>query len=63
VLWFKNWASIQSVRSVEHIHVLVRGASDEFLVSVLGLETNGEMKGIGDLEREREEREKVQNIE
>jgi len=32
-------------------------------VSVLGLETNGEMKGIGDLEREREEREKVQNIE
>ena len=60
VLWFKNWASIQSVRSVEHIHVLVRGTSDEFLESVLGLEANGEMKkGIGELEREREEREKV----
>ncbi|KAF3938153.1 hypothetical protein ABW19_dt0200446 [Dactylella cylindrospora] len=23
VLWFKNWASLQSVRTVEHIHVLV----------------------------------------
>ncbi|RPB02106.1 hypothetical protein L873DRAFT_1841974 [Choiromyces venosus 120613-1] len=57
VLWFKNWASIQSVRSVEHIHVLVRGASDEFLKSVLDLEANGEMKCIGDLEREREEQE------
>jgi len=32
-------------------------------VSVLGLEANGEMKGIGQLEREREERENVQNIE
>ncbi|EPS40296.1 hypothetical protein H072_5896 [Dactylellina haptotyla CBS 200.50] len=23
VLWFKNWAALQSVRTVEHIHVLV----------------------------------------
>lgn len=58
VLWFKNWASIQSVRSVEHIHILVRGASEEFLKTVVGVEANGgAMKGIGQLEREREERE------
>lgn len=58
VLWFKNWASIQSVRSVEHIHVLIRGASEEFLRAVVGTEANGEMiKGIGQLEREREIRE------
>lgn len=58
VLWFKNWASIQSVRSVEHIHVLIRGASEEFLKTVVGAEANGEMiKGIGQLEREREIRE------
>lgn len=24
VLWFKNWVSLQSVRGVDHIHVLVR---------------------------------------
>jgi len=23
VLWFKNWASLQSVRTVEHVHILV----------------------------------------
>lgn len=28
VLWFKNWVSLQSVRSLEHFHVLVRGADD-----------------------------------
>lgn len=57
VLWFKNWASIQSVRSVEHIHVLVRGASEEFLRTVVGVEANGVLvKGIGQLERERERR-------
>lgn len=55
VLWFKNWASIQSVRSVEHIHVLVRGASQEFLSTLVGTEGNGEMiKGIGQLEMGRE---------
>lgn len=58
VLWFKNWASIQSVRSVEHIHVLVRGAGEEFLRTVVGTEANGEItKGIGQLEREREMKE------
>jgi hypothetical protein len=24
VIWFKNWAALQSVRALEHIHVLVR---------------------------------------
>lgn len=48
VLWFKNWASIQSVRSVEHIHVLVRGADGEFLRKVVGTEANGGLvKGVG----------------
>lgn len=27
VLWFKNWARLQSVRGVEHFHVLVKGVS------------------------------------
>jgi len=31
VLWFKNWVSLQSVRALEHIHVLVRNASKEDL--------------------------------
>ncbi|KAI5838232.1 hypothetical protein DFP73DRAFT_503375 [Morchella snyderi] len=57
VLWFKNWASIQSVRSVEHIHVLVRGASEEFLKSVIGAEGGGlKMKGISQLEKEKGQR-------
>jgi hypothetical protein len=25
VMWFKNWVALQSVRALEHIHVLVRG--------------------------------------
>ncbi|KAI0544582.1 hypothetical protein F4679DRAFT_518749 [Xylaria curta] len=31
VLWFKNWVALQSVRSLEHIHVMVRDASKELL--------------------------------
>jgi hypothetical protein len=31
VMWFKNWVSLQSVRSLEHIHVLVRGVSDDLI--------------------------------
>jgi hypothetical protein len=56
VLWFKNWASIQSVPSVGHIHVLLRGVSDEFLTSIVGPVVNGEKrKGIGKRERENDE--------
>jgi predicted NACHT family NTPase len=29
ILWFKNWAKLQSVRALEHFHVLVRNASKE----------------------------------
>lgn len=31
VLWFKNWVSLQSVRGVDHVHVLVRDVSEEQL--------------------------------
>jgi hypothetical protein len=31
VLWFKNWVSLQSVRGVDHVHVLVRDAPEELL--------------------------------
>ncbi len=31
VLWFKNWVSLQSVRALEHVHILVRDASKEDL--------------------------------
>lgn len=31
VLWFKNWVSLQSVRGVDHVHVLVRDAPREIL--------------------------------
>ena len=31
VLWFKNWTAIQSVRSLEHIHVLIRDTPEDLL--------------------------------
>lgn len=31
VLWFKNWVALQSVRSLEHIHVMVRDVGPEKL--------------------------------
>ncbi|CAK7245553.1 MAG: hypothetical protein STHCBS139747_007137 [Sporothrix thermara] len=31
VLWFKNWVQLQSVRQLEHIHVLVRNVSPALL--------------------------------
>ncbi|KAK4544774.1 hypothetical protein LTR36_004023 [Oleoguttula mirabilis] len=31
VLWFKNWVSLQSVRGVDHVHVLVKHAPAELL--------------------------------
>ncbi|KAG0647651.1 N-acetylglucosamine-induced 1 [Hyphodiscus hymeniophilus] len=36
VVWFKNWAQLQSVRALEHIHVLVRYATKEDLESWTG---------------------------
>ena len=31
VIWFKNTTDLQSVRSLEHVHVLVRDVEDEVL--------------------------------
>lgn len=31
VLWFKNWVALQSVRGVDHVHVLVRDAPSDML--------------------------------
>ncbi|KAK5170592.1 uncharacterized protein LTR77_005181 [Saxophila tyrrhenica] len=31
VMWFKNWVSLQSVRGVDHVHVLVRDVPDEVM--------------------------------
>lgn len=31
VIWFKNWVSLQSVRALEHVHILVRNATKEDL--------------------------------
>lgn len=31
VQWFKNWVSLQSVRGVDHVHVLVRDVAPEQL--------------------------------
>lgn len=31
VLWFKNWVSLQSVRGVDHIHVLLRDVSKSLI--------------------------------
>ena len=31
VQWFKNWTALQSVRGLEHIHVLVRGVPEDIL--------------------------------
>lgn len=34
VLWFKNWARLQSVRGVEHFHVLLKDVSREQLATL-----------------------------
>jgi hypothetical protein len=31
VMWFKNWVSLQSVRGVDHVHVLVKNAPESLL--------------------------------
>ena len=36
VVWFKNWVGLQSVRGVEHVHVLVRGAPEGLLRGWVG---------------------------
>lgn len=31
VLWFKNWVALQSVPGIDHVHVLVRNVSTDFI--------------------------------
>jgi len=31
VLWFKNWVGLQSVRGVDHVHVIVRDAPQKLV--------------------------------
>jgi hypothetical protein len=31
VMWFKNWVSLQSVRGVDHVHILVRDTPEKLL--------------------------------
>ncbi|KAJ6188152.1 hypothetical protein N7519_003060 [Penicillium mononematosum] len=31
VLWFKNWVGLQSVRALEHVHILVRDVPEDIL--------------------------------
>ncbi|THC91536.1 hypothetical protein EYZ11_008999 [Aspergillus tanneri] len=38
VLWFKNWAALQSVSALEHFHVMVRDAREETLREWIGAE-------------------------
>lgn len=35
VVWFKNYRALQSIPSLEHIHVFVRGASEGVLTRLL----------------------------
>ena len=36
VLWFKNWVGLQSVRALEHVHILVRDVPEEILIEWSG---------------------------
>ena len=38
VMWFKNWVRLQSVRALEHVHVLVKDATKEDLEFWIGEE-------------------------
>lgn len=34
VIWFRNWASLKSVHSVEHFHVMIFNADSKFVEEV-----------------------------
>ena len=36
VMWFKNWTGLQSVKGLDHFHVLVRGAGEEVVREWIG---------------------------
>lgn len=39
VLWFKNWVGLQSVRALEHVHILLRDVPDDILTEWSGEES------------------------
>lgn len=39
VIWFKNWAALKSIDSVEHFHVMLMDPSPKFIREV----TNGDV--------------------
>ena len=36
VLWFKNWAALQTIRTLEHFHVLLRDVPEDLLLEWTG---------------------------
>lgn len=34
VLWFRNWAALKSVHSIEHFHVMLHNPDKDFLTKV-----------------------------
>jgi len=46
VLWFKNWTKLQSLRAVEHFHVLLRNPDDDLLKEW----TNGDARDLSVLQ-------------
>lgn len=48
IQWFKNWESLQSVKSLSHIHVIVRGLEQKDLHALL--HTPGETLTAADLD-------------
>jgi hypothetical protein len=38
LLWFKNWTSLQSVRSLEHFHLMLRDVPDDIITEWTGEE-------------------------
>ncbi|CAI5757637.1 unnamed protein product [Candida verbasci] len=46
IVWFKNWLTLQSVKSISHIHILLKDVDDEFIDSLIG--KSGEVLTIED---------------
>lgn len=42
VLWFKNWTGLQSVRSLEHVHILLKDVPQTLILEWTGEGRNGE---------------------
>lgn len=44
VLWFKNWVGLQSVRALEHVHILVRDVPEDILFEWSGEKSTNVVK-------------------